>query len=165
MTCIEQSRQRNEAGFTLIELMNVMVISSIIAIGAGIILVSSYRFFEKATQKAVLQQEMNFAFELIGKRIRESDLSRYAIYTQYGGIISGSGSCIYVEYSATEGYYIYKQSSSLLVKKKTETAQVLLTDMVSGLTFSNSSNVIQVSMTGYLGGYTLSNSCQYRFRN
>jgi len=165
MTYNRNDRMRSEAGFTLIELMNVMVISSIIAIGAGIILVSSYRFVDKASQKTVLQREMNFAFELIGKRIRESDLSRYAIYAQYGGAISSSGSCIYVEYSASEGYYIYKQSSNLLVKKKTETAQVLLTNMMSNLTFSSSSKVIQVSMTGYLGGYTLSNSCQYRFRN
>lgn len=157
---------KNEAGFTLIELMNVLVISSIIAIGASIIIISSYRFSEKANQKVVLQREMNFAFELIGKRIRESDLTRYVIYQNFGGFIGLTGSCLYIEYVNSDGYYIYKQNNNLMIKKNLEQAEVILTNMVSDLIFSSSSSkIIQVSMDCYFGQQSLENSCKYRFRN
>lgn len=156
----------SEAGFTLIELMNVMVISSIIAIGAGIIIVSSYRFCDKASQKAFLQREMNFSFEVMGKRIRESDMTEYVIYRSYGGMVGLSGSCLYVEYANGDCYHIYQSNNNAMMKKNLDPAEVMLANLVTDLSFSTGSNkIIQVSMTCTIDQMSLSSACQYRFRN
>jgi len=95
---------KREEGFTLIELVIGMIISSIILITVVIIVVSSKKCFIKGTNQLNLQRDYTFIVQLLSKNIRLGNKDSTYIYANYSayknGTSSESGNCIQVNYSS-----------------------------------------------------------------
>ena len=156
----------DENGYTLIEMMSVLLISTIIALSSGIIVVSSYRFMKQVADKTKLQREVNFTSDLLGKYIREGDVTNYQIFSEFNGIATTQGSCLSLEDYEGNIIQIFERNSSLWIKQNSNPPNILIADIINSLQYTALSlNVIQVSTNLVYSNYCISNNTKYVFRN
>ncbi|MDA3871696.1 MAG: prepilin-type N-terminal cleavage/methylation domain-containing protein [Candidatus Marinimicrobia bacterium] len=130
---------KREEGFTLIELIIGMLISSIILITVVVIVVSSKKCFIKGTNQLNLQRDYTFIVQLLSRNIRLGNKDSTYIYANYSayenGTTSESGNCIQVNYSSGKEFVAYKDNMNLVVIDTSGTKNELVTQNIDNLSF------------------------------
>ncbi|MEA3499636.1 MAG: prepilin-type N-terminal cleavage/methylation domain-containing protein [Candidatus Marinimicrobia bacterium] len=130
---------KEEKGFTLIELIIAMVISSIIVITVVIIVVSANKYFIKGTNQLNLQRDYSFIFQLLSKNIRLGNSDSTYIYEDYSAYqsetTSESGNCIKIVYSPGNEFVAYTDNMELVVIDTSGTSNRIATQNIDNLSF------------------------------
>ena len=130
---------KQEKGFTLIEMVIAMAISSIIVITVGIIVISSNKYFIKGTNQLNLQRDYSFIVQLLSKNIHPGNKDSTYIYNNYSAyqnkVTSESGNCIKIGYSSGKKYIIYKDNINLVIIDTSGTKTTLVTQKIDDLSF------------------------------
>jgi len=157
----------NESGFTLIEMSIALVITSIIALIAGVIVVSATRDLNRGNQQIRLQQDLSLAGELLTNAIRTSDCDSTWIYSdQTASEEVNSGSCLKVSSLSM----FYKDGDDLVVQNDSGVTQILLISCVDTLNFyretaADSLKCIKFRIALRQNEYTIAADSKVYFRN
>lgn len=161
---------KNVTGFTLIEAMIAIAISSIVAIALAVVIVSAKRSFSDGNQKLQLQQDFSFIESMLTHSIRKSRKSSYQIFSSYEDYLSGyppqsSGTCLKVNFPSSASQIFYKNNLDFNEIKPDSSTVVLVSGVVSALTFSDNNGSVQINLTLSEGNHSLSGSLEATFRN
>jgi prepilin-type N-terminal cleavage/methylation domain-containing protein len=129
---------KSQAGYTLVELMIVVVISTIIALVAGILVVTANRQMQQGMRVSNLQQDLAVITETLQNQLREGISGYTAIYDDYTKLTTGPktnvGTCIEVKLPFDKYFTIFKDGRKFGVLQG-GTPKYLVNDGVDSLLF------------------------------
>lgn len=89
---------KSQAGYTLVELMIVVMISTILALVAGVLVVTANRQMQQGVRISNLQQDLAVITETLQNQLREGIPEYTAIYDDYTKLTTGpktsAGTCL-----------------------------------------------------------------------
>ncbi|MFH1214021.1 MAG: prepilin-type N-terminal cleavage/methylation domain-containing protein [Candidatus Neomarinimicrobiota bacterium] len=123
---------KSNRGFTLTELSIALVISSIIALTASVIVVSASNNFNRGSRQIRLQRDVSFANDLLTNSIREASGGTVVIYSDSSETqVVNPGECLKIGTSAL----YYKSSRDLVYKSGSGQPQHLIRNSIDTLCF------------------------------
>lgn len=144
---------KKHSGFTLIELMIGIIISSILALTTGIMIYYSYETWDKSKVAVELQRDATLAMDILSKNIRPSNSSD--IQTSGSTLTIGNKSF----YLVSPGSLLYDPNSGVAGDEK-----VIVNNKVTALVFSKNDPLVEIYMVleDDTETITLDNSIEYR---
>ena len=129
----------SQDGFTLIELMITILISSIVAIAVGTIVVTSQKYFTDGSKQVQLQRDYGLIVEFLAGDIRSGIADSSYIYTDSSTVSSGpavnSGNCLKVGLSAAEKQSFFQGNKDFVIVTPGGTKTRLVTGVIDTLWF------------------------------
>jgi len=129
----------SQDGFTLIELMITILISSIVAIAAGTIVFTSQKYFTDGSKQVQLQRDYSLIVEFLANKIRPGIANSSYIYTDYSTSSTGpavnGGRCLKVDLSATEKHLFFQDGKDFVIATTGGTETRIVTGIVDTLWF------------------------------
>ena len=129
---------KSQAGYTLVELMLVVTISAIIALVAGVLVVTANRQMQQGMRVSNLQQDLAIITETLQNQLREGISGSTAIYEDYTQLATGpktnAGSCIDVILPSDKYFTIFKDGRKFGVLQS-GSPQYLVNNGVDSLLF------------------------------
>lgn len=109
---------RNEKGFTLVELMLVVVILGILfSVGANVLL-TGWKFFRLSQARAEIQRDARTCLDLIRRNLHEAKYSSVTIYKSTETVGANNPPCSLISFTNIDGDEIsYYQDSNKLYQK------------------------------------------------
>ena len=129
----------SQDGFTLIELMITILISSIVAIAVGTIVVTAQKYFTSGSKQVQLQRDYSLIVEFLSNDIRSGIADSSYIYADSSTAIAGpavnGGRCLKVGLSATEKQLFFQGGKDFVIVSPGGTKVRLVTETVDNLWF------------------------------
>ena len=129
----------SQDGFTLIELMITILISSIVAIAAGTIVVTSQKYFTDGSKQVQLQRDYGLIAEFLAGDIRSGIADSSYIYTDSStattGLAVNGGRYLKVGLSANEDQIFFQGGKDFVIVTPSGTKVRLVTGMIDNLWF------------------------------
>ncbi len=127
-----------QAGYTLVELMIVVMISTVLALVAGILVVTANRQMQQGMRVSNLQQDLAVITETLQNQLREGIPEYTAIYSDYSQITTGPkssvGTCLKTGLPLDKYFTIFKDGKKFGVEQS-GSPQYLVNDGVDSLLF------------------------------
>jgi len=142
-----QRLSESERGFTIVELMIALFISTIMLIGISVVVTASHSYLSSGRQRMNLQQDLSLVREVVGNRIRQSVCEATRIYTDYtaytnGGAAQISGSCVRLCSPFGDSVLIYMEGNSLKISEN-NAVYTVLQEGLDTLVFVDSNEALQ----------------------
>jgi prepilin-type N-terminal cleavage/methylation domain-containing protein len=131
---ISGKREMDKRGFTLAELMVSIIILAIFILSVGMILTSSWRFWNDGWEQVRVQQDASYAFARIEKIVRGGSSATV--------LDGGSG----LQVIADGTIYIYQTNGNVL-QLVTGGNTEAVTNGVQSINFSSSGDTVSVTLT------------------
>ena len=129
----------SQDGFTLIELMITILISSVVAVAVGTIVITSQKSFTDGSKQVQLQRDYGLIAEFLGGDIRLGIADLSYIYTDFSTVTTGptvnGGSCLKVGLSATEDQIFFQDGKDFVIVTPSGTQTRLVTGVIDTLWF------------------------------
>ncbi|MCG2715028.1 MAG: prepilin-type N-terminal cleavage/methylation domain-containing protein [Candidatus Marinimicrobia bacterium] len=129
----------SQDGFSLIELMITILISSIVAIAVGTIVVTSQKYFTDGSKQVRLQRDYGLIVEFLAGDIRSGIADSSYIYTDSSTMDTGpavnGGRCLKVGLSATEKQLFFQGGKDFVIITPSGTKVRLVTEVIDTLWF------------------------------
>ncbi len=129
----------SQEGFTLVELLVTMFISSIVVIAVGTIVVTAQKSFVSGSKQVQLQRDYGLIVEFLSNDIRSGIADSSYIYTDSSTANTGpavnSGRCLKVGLTATEKQLFFQGGKDFVIVTPSGTKVRLVTEVVDTLWF------------------------------
>jgi len=164
----------SQDGFTLIELMVTIFISSIVAIAVGTIVVTSQKYFTDGSKQVQLQRDYGLIAEFLAGDIRSGIADSSYIYTDSSTANTGpavnGGRCLKVGLSATDKQLFFQGGKDFVIVTPSGTKVRLVTGIVDTLWFyydggADSNRYINFDLAMSKDDQKISTNHRFFFRN
>jgi len=164
----------SQDGFTLIESMIAILISSIVAIAVGTIVVTSQKYFTDGSKQVQLQRDYGLIAEFLAGDIRSGTANSSYIYTDSSTASTGpavnGGRCLKVGLSATEKQLFFQGGKDFVIVTPSGTKTRLVTGVIDTLWFyydngPDSNRYVNFDLAMSRDDQTISTKHRYFFRN
>ncbi len=129
----------SQEGFTLVELLVTMFISSIVVIAVGTIVVTAQKSFVSGSKQVQLQRDYGLIIEFLSNDIRSGIADSSYIYTDSSTVITGpavnGGRCLKVGLTATEKQLFFQGDKDFVIVTPSGTKVRLVTGVIDTLWF------------------------------
>ncbi|MBU0710628.1 prepilin-type N-terminal cleavage/methylation domain-containing protein [bacterium] len=164
----------SQDGFSLIELMVTILISSIVAIAVGTIVVTAQKSFTDGSKQVQLQRDYGLIAEFLAGDIRSGIANSSYIYTDSSTVNTGpavdGGRCLKVGLSATEDQIFFQGGKDFVIVTPSGTKTRLVTGVVDTLWFyydggSDSNRYVNFDLAMSKNDQKISTKHRFFFRN
>ena len=129
----------SQNGFTLIELMITILISSVVAIAVGTIVYTAQKSFTDGSKQVQLQRDYGLIVEFLSNDIRSGIADSSYIYTDSSTAITGpavnGGRCLKVGLSTAEDQIFFQGGKDFVIVTSSGTKTRLVTGVIDTLWF------------------------------
>jgi len=159
-----------QRGFTIVELMMTMFMSSIILISIYVIVSKSHEYIIAAKPKIQLQQDFSLIQTLLSSKIRLSLHGQHEIYNNYSDYVASqpeqsSGTCMKLYFSSGDSTILYKDNSDFKIMNTDSTFTNLVPGVLDSLIFTKKTNSVQAKVSLSQGTWSLEQTFVAAFRN
>ena len=164
----------SQSGFTLVELAIALCISSILALTAGLLIITANRHFSRGNRQADLQRDLSLIAEIVGTCIRDGRASGSDIYADSSTFLTGpavtSGHCLKVSSPSGTTTIFYQGGHDFVRTALGGTPQRLVRNVVDTLRFHRDTSpgnerYINLSLSLQQAELRLTSQNRYFFRN
>ena len=163
---IDNSAQR---GFTIVELMMTMFMSSIILISIYVIVSKSHEYVNDAKLKIQAQRDFSLIQTLLSSKIRLSLHGQHEIYNNYSDYVAGqpqqsSGTCMKLFFVSGDSVVLYQDNTDFIIMNTDSTFTNLVPGVVDSLIFTPKITSVETKLSLSQGTWSLENSFVAAFR-
>ncbi len=164
---------RSQAGYTLVELMLIITISSILALVSAVLVITANRQMQQGLHTSNLQQDLAVISEILQNELSQGSALSTLIYTDYTTLATGpavrQGTCIKIGIPPDKNSVIYQSGRNFAILQGGN-PQYLVKDCVDSLFFYRSSGadslrIIYVKIRLQDGSQTLATQQRFYLRN
>jgi len=159
-----------QRGFTIVELMMTMFMSSIILISIYVIVSKSHEYINAAKPKIQLQQDFSLIEKLISTKIRLSLHGKHEIYNNYSDYVGAqptqsSGTCMKLFFVSGDSVVLYQDNTDFKIMNTDSTFTTLVPGVLDSLTFTGKTNSVEITVSLSQGTWSLEDTYVATFRN
>lgn len=160
----------DQKGFTLVELMAAMVMSSIILISIFVIVSGSHEYMLKGRDKTNLQQDFSLIEYVLSRNISAAMSGEEEIYASYADYLASaptqsSGGCLRLTFPSGDSTVFYKDSNHFKIEATDLSITKLVADVVSILVFTEGSQSITTDIMLRKGTQSITSTFVHAFKN
>jgi prepilin-type N-terminal cleavage/methylation domain-containing protein len=160
----------SQKGFTLVELVMGLVMSSIVMTGIYVIVSGSHEYIIKGRTRVNLQRDFSLIRHALATNIRQGIYQQLEIYADYDDYLAAeptqsSGSCLKLFFPSGDSVLLYKDNSDFKVEQTGGTTTNLVQGVLDMLVFSDESNSIQTALSLTKSSRTIVDTLRHAFRN
>lgn len=159
-----------QRGFTLVELIMTLVMSTIVLSGIYVIVSGSHKYIIDGRKKNRLQQDFSLIDLVLATNIRQGIFEKRKIYNSYSDYIGGqpsqsSGSCLKLYFTSGDISVFYLNNMDFKIQKTDSSITNLVSGVVSNLLFTQGTKSIQTDLNLSQNGKAIAGNLIHAFKN